>query len=136
MLTADHAGLYCAPKLRAPVAEGLGGKRASKSLSFWPSPPLGHNFGLNHDRYVAGDVPATDYNFGYVDKDKRVRTVMAYNDECVANHIDCQRYPLFSSLRSRASPSASLMARRKAPITSRSSAAPRRSSPTTDSQAP
>ncbi|MGA7458173.1 MAG: zinc-dependent metalloprotease family protein [Methyloceanibacter sp.] len=58
---------------------------------------LGHNFGLNHDRYVAGDVPATDYNFGYIDMRKAVRTVMAYNDQCVANNIDCQRYPLFST---------------------------------------
>ncbi|HEX2447774.1 MAG TPA: zinc-dependent metalloprotease family protein [Methyloceanibacter sp.] len=58
---------------------------------------LGHNLGLNHDRYVAGEVPATDYNFGYINLRKALRTVMAYNDECVANGIDCQRYPLFST---------------------------------------
>jgi hypothetical protein len=58
---------------------------------------LGHNLGLNHDRYVAGEVPATDYNFGYVNLAKGTRTVMAYNDECLANNIDCQRYPLFST---------------------------------------
>jgi hypothetical protein len=58
---------------------------------------LGHNLGLNHDRYVAGDVPATDYNLGYIDVAKGVRTVMAYNDECLANNTDCQRYPLFST---------------------------------------
>jgi hypothetical protein len=58
---------------------------------------LGHNLGLNHDRYVAGDIPATDYNLGYIDLNKRVRTVMAYNDECIANNIECQRYPLFST---------------------------------------
>src|SRR5262245_21504966 len=58
---------------------------------------LGHNLGLNHDRYVAGDIPATDYNLGYIDLNKRVRTVMAYNDECVDKNIDCQRYPLFST---------------------------------------
>lgn len=58
---------------------------------------LGHNLGLNHDRYVAGEVPATDYNFGYIILRKGVRTVMAYNDECLANNIECQRYPLFST---------------------------------------
>lgn len=58
---------------------------------------LGHNLGLNHDRFVVGEVPPTDFNFGYIIMSKRVRTVMAYNDECVANDIDCQRYPLFST---------------------------------------
>jgi hypothetical protein len=58
---------------------------------------LGHNFGLNHDRYVAGEVSPTDYNFGYVALPKAVRTVMAYNNECADNGVVCQRYPLFST---------------------------------------
>jgi hypothetical protein len=38
--------------------------------------------GLNHDRYVAGDVPAADYNFSYVMWPQAARTVMAYDNQC------------------------------------------------------
>jgi hypothetical protein len=58
---------------------------------------LGHNLGLNHDRYVAGDNSPADYNFGYVVLPKAMRTVMAYDNECQANGFSCQRYPLFST---------------------------------------
>jgi hypothetical protein len=58
---------------------------------------LGHNFGLNHDRYVAGDVPATDYNFGYVMLPQAVRTVMAYDHQCRDAGSTCQRLGLFST---------------------------------------
>ncbi len=58
---------------------------------------LGHNLGLNHDRAVVSEAGVDDFNFGYVDLDKRIRTVMAYNDACAAEHLNCRRYPVFSS---------------------------------------
>jgi hypothetical protein len=58
---------------------------------------LGHNLGLNHDRYVAGDVPATDYNFGYVMLPQAARTVMAYDHQCQDAGSTCQRFGLYST---------------------------------------
>jgi hypothetical protein len=58
---------------------------------------LGHNFGLNHDRYAVPDADPDDFNFGYVAKRSRIRTVMAYNNECRDANEDCERLLLFSS---------------------------------------
>ena len=67
---------------------------------------LGHNMGLDHDRYEVG-VPVSGSNFGYVNQrmfepdtpeSARWRTIMAYNRQCwdVGDH-DCHQVPYFSS---------------------------------------
>jgi hypothetical protein len=69
---------------------------------------LGHNMGLHHDNYV--DDGTTDltqegatarttvaYAHGYVDLGNRVRTVMAYNDQCKDAGYNCRRIQAFSS---------------------------------------
>ena len=67
---------------------------------------LGHNMGLNHDRYEFG-VPVSGSNYGYVNQrmfepdapeSARWRTIMAYNRQCwdVGDH-DCHEVPYFSS---------------------------------------
>ncbi|MBM3549565.1 MAG: hypothetical protein FJX54_21720, partial [Alphaproteobacteria bacterium] len=58
---------------------------------------LGHNMGAEHDRYVVSDATSTTFNYGYVDTTARIRTVMAYNDLCVASGFNCTRIPYFSS---------------------------------------
>jgi hypothetical protein len=58
---------------------------------------LGHNMGAEHDRYVVSDASSSAYNYGYVDTTARIRTVMAYNDACVALGFNCTRVPYFSS---------------------------------------
>lgn len=58
---------------------------------------IGHNMGLEHDRYVAGPAPDTQYNFGYVDIPARAVTVMAYTDECQDRGVFCESIALFSS---------------------------------------
>jgi hypothetical protein len=64
---------------------------------------LGHNMGLQHDRYVyrlqTGDPnpPASYYNFGYSNKGKRMRTIMAYNNDCADDGFNCTRINWFSS---------------------------------------
>jgi hypothetical protein len=65
---------------------------------------LGHNMGLNHDRYVSPGAPNSSYNFGYVNFPQRVRTVMAYNDRCVALGSSCTRVNWFSSPTRKAQP--------------------------------
>ncbi len=60
---------------------------------------LGHNMGLDHDRFVLTDDPpkAGSYGYGYVDLVGRKRDVMAYTDACDAQHLDCAEQPYFSS---------------------------------------
>ena len=52
--------------------------------------------GLRHDRFMVSGNPGTDvYNFGYVNKPKLQRTIMAYNNACAPNF--CTRINWFSS---------------------------------------
>src|SRR5690606_25645819 len=60
---------------------------------------LGHNMGLEHDRWVSPDADPRAYNFGYVVLDRKVRDVMAYNNACQEQDMYCQRLPYFSSPR-------------------------------------
>ena len=68
---------------------------ATSNLSF--PHELGHNMGAEHDRSVVSDASSSAYNYGYVDTTARVRTVMAYNDQCAALGFNCTRVPYFSS---------------------------------------
>ena len=73
---------------------------------------LGHNMGVDHDNFVTMDSPtstvtpegggaATEirYAHGYVDIVNRFRTVMAYDDHCLATtpFTACDRTPYFSN---------------------------------------
>jgi hypothetical protein len=60
---------------------------------------LGHNLGLDHDRYVARTLPPSDYNVGLVATRKRIRTVMSYDDECRDRGYNCARLLVFSTPR-------------------------------------
>jgi peptidyl-Asp metalloendopeptidase len=54
---------------------------------------LGHNFGLEHDRFVSpSGTPAYPYGFGYVDSQLQFRDIMAY-----ANACGCTRIQYFSN---------------------------------------
>lgn len=55
---------------------------------------LGHNFGLEHDRFVApAGTPAYPYGYGYVDTSFQFRDIMAYVNACGS----CPRIQYFSS---------------------------------------
>jgi len=58
---------------------------------------MGHNMGLNHDRYVVSGASQANYNFGYVIVRKQVRDIMAYNNKCVDAGTSCVRLNKFSS---------------------------------------
>ena len=60
---------------------------------------LGHNFGMNHDRFVVPDnKPGPgEYNFGLILMQQNVRTTMAYNDECKKAGKNCTRMLAFST---------------------------------------
>jgi hypothetical protein len=70
---------------------------------------LGHNMGLRHDNYVdttantnvtpeaGGAAVNITYAHGYIDLTNRFRTVMSYNDQCVASGFNCTRIPHFSN---------------------------------------
>jgi hypothetical protein len=59
----------------------------------------GHNMGLHHDRYVDPIAPASQYHFGYVNTTAscRIRTVMAYNNQCTDSGFSCTRVNYFST---------------------------------------
>ncbi len=76
----------------------------SPNLSF--AHEMGHNMGLQHDRYVDLSNSPFPYSHGYVNQaafapgaseNKRWRTVMAYNDECSAAGFGCTRLMYFSN---------------------------------------
>ncbi|WP_309389966.1 zinc-dependent metalloprotease family protein [Chelatococcus sambhunathii] len=58
---------------------------------------MGHNMGLDHDRYVAGKAPKSAYNFGFVVLNKRIRSIMAYDNKCNDKGFTCERLNRFSS---------------------------------------
>ncbi len=66
---------------------------------------LGHNMGLSHDRYVAGDG-LLPYSYGYVNQKAFVEgapesarwfTIMAYPDQCFDADLDCPAILRFSN---------------------------------------
>jgi hypothetical protein len=65
---------------------------AIDNLSF--THEIGHLMGARHDEYVDG---SGDYNHGYIIHSEKVRTVMAYNDECDDNGYNCDRIEYFST---------------------------------------
>ena len=67
---------------------------------------LGHNMGLNHDRFVFPGTPTGDLTHGYVnqagldpevDDSRRWHTIMAYPTQCEAHSLSCRRLPRFSN---------------------------------------
>ena len=78
------------------------GRDCITNLSFHHE--LGHNMGLNHDRYVSSQAANNVYNYGYVNRAERIRTIMAYNNDCAARGFNCPRVNYFSSPTVRAQP--------------------------------
>lgn len=58
---------------------------------------LGHNMGAKHDEYVdKGSLPYS-YAHGYAYPAGKWRTVMAYNNACSAQGVNCSRIPYWSN---------------------------------------
>jgi hypothetical protein len=81
-ILADYESAFCV------VEDGA----AQDNLSF--THEIGHLMGARHDEYVDG---SGDYNHGYIIHSEKVRTVMAYNDECDDNGYNCSRIEYFSN---------------------------------------
>ncbi len=67
---------------------------------------IGHNMGLQHDRFVYPGTPHSVYFHGYVnqaglapsaDNLRRWHTIMAYSSQCHSVSIDCSLLPRFSN---------------------------------------
>lgn len=58
---------------------------------------IGHNMGLEHDRYVAPNNSLADDGHGYVNVAGGWRTIMAYNNACTAASTFCTRIRRFSN---------------------------------------
>ncbi|MBK9731472.1 MAG: T9SS type A sorting domain-containing protein [Chitinophagaceae bacterium] len=65
---------------------------AIDNLSF--THEIGHLMGARHDLYMDG---SGDFNHGYIIHSEKVRTVMAYDDECDDNGYNCDRIQYFST---------------------------------------
>ncbi len=57
---------------------------------------IGHNLGMFHDRHVESGPHPTNYNYGYVNQDGRIRSIMAYNRQCDDAGLTCRRVLAFS----------------------------------------
>ena len=68
---------------------------ASGNYSF--AHELAHNFGALHDPYVDPGTSPYAYGHGLTDPAEGWRTVMAYNDACMAAGTSCVRIPFFSN---------------------------------------
>jgi hypothetical protein len=58
---------------------------------------VGHNIGLKHDRYAEGGGISGRYNYGYVIRPLRLRSIMAYDKACMDQGYSCQRLSTYSS---------------------------------------
>ncbi|MBC3767166.1 zinc-dependent metalloprotease family protein [Neptunicella marina] len=58
---------------------------------------IGHNLGARHDRFEQNGGDPTYANYGYVNLDAGVRTVMSYNDACSDAGVSCQQIDYFST---------------------------------------
>lgn len=63
---------------------------------------LGHNMGLRHDWFVDAGTTPFSYAHGYVrdtpdGSGARWRTIMAYNDRCSSQGLNCTRLPYWSN---------------------------------------
>jgi hypothetical protein len=58
---------------------------------------VGHNLGMNHDRYVVDKPDPNAINFGYVSIDDGRRTLMAYGNACYDKGVDCPRVLTYST---------------------------------------
>lgn len=60
---------------------------------------IGHNLGMNHDRYVVEDAGDGDINFGYISPEAQRRTLMAYDHQCREQGVNCPRILGYSTPR-------------------------------------
>jgi hypothetical protein len=82
--------------LTADAGFSLSDHRCSAAnLSF--AHEVGHNLGMNHDRYVVEEADPDAINFGYVSIEDGRRTLMAYADECIDKGVRCPRVATFST---------------------------------------
>ena len=60
---------------------------------------IGHNLGLHHDRYVVpkAKVGPEEFNYGFINMQEGVRSLMAYTDQCTAEKKSCRRVLQLSS---------------------------------------
>jgi len=58
---------------------------------------MGHNMGLRHDTFMDSASTPYAYAHGYTDPPHGFRTIMAYNNACVAAGTSCTRVNYFSS---------------------------------------
>jgi hypothetical protein len=58
---------------------------------------IGHNMGARHDRFEQNGGDSRQSNYGFINLDKGVRTIMSYPDGCSGNQVACQQIPYFST---------------------------------------
>jgi hypothetical protein len=60
---------------------------------------IGHNIGMNHDRFVErnGKAGPEEFNYGFVAVQGGIRSLMAYNNQCAEQKKNCNRVLFLSS---------------------------------------
>lgn len=58
---------------------------------------IGHNMGARHDRHMENGGDSRQSNYGYINLQQGVRTIMSYPDGCSGNQVVCQQIPYFST---------------------------------------
>lgn len=90
----QYCGLAWLPSTVSPSNQGLGFSVtgygcAVGNYSF--AHEIGHNMGVHHDRYVASGSTPYPHGYGFVNKTARVRSIMAYNNDCADSGFNCTR---------------------------------------------
>ncbi len=93
----DKCGRGALPTSPDPATGFAVVRRSCALTNLSHSHEVGHNLGMNHDRYVVEHPSDTGYNYGFVLKEANMRDIMAYADACEAEHQHCKRMPYFSS---------------------------------------
>lgn len=90
----DYCGMAWLPSTVSTSNQGLGFSVTAYSCAtgyYSFGHEIGHNMGARHDRYVdSGSTPYAS-GHGYVNKTARVRSIMAYNNDCSNSGFNCTR---------------------------------------------
>lgn len=93
-------GIGYRPSSPSPANDSYGFSISKLSCSlryFTFAHELGHNLSMHHDRFVVTPQPAGTHHYGYSNPRLRLRTIMAYENYCGSQGVECRRWLGYSN---------------------------------------